>query len=255
MQFGICLPIADAGIAHAAGFDFVEPTVRSLSPLDPDFDAIRAPFDSAPLPTPVFNVFVPSEVPVTGPNVNWERVESYLEAAIGRVAAVGGEKIVFGSGGARNVPDGFDKEEAFTQLVRFLRLAGNVAVRNGVTIVIEPLNSRDSNIITSVAEGMELARETAHLRVRLLADLYHMMEDDEPLENITTCAAWIEHVHVADTHRVAPGEGSYPYEEFFRRLHKGGYSGRISIECRWDDLAAQAGPAGEYLRRMWEETK
>ena len=146
MQFGICLPIADAGIAHAAGFDFVEPTVRSLSPLDPDFDAIRAPFDSAPLPTPVFNVFVPSEVPVTGPNVNWEQVESYLEAAIGRVAAVGGEKIVFGSGGARNVPDGFDKEEAFMQLVRFLRLAGNVAVRNGVTIVIEPLNSRDSNI-------------------------------------------------------------------------------------------------------------
>ena len=55
--------------------------------------------------------------------------------------------------------------------------------------------------------------------------------------------------------RVAPGEGNYPYEEFFRRLHKGGYSGRISIECRWDDLAAQAGPAGNFLRRMWDETQ
>ena len=253
MQFGICLPIADAGIAHAAGFDFIEPTVRSLSPLDPDFDAIRAPFDSAALPTPVFNVFVPSEVPVTGPNVEWERVESYLEAAIGRVAAVGGEKIVFGSGGARNVPDGFDKEEAFTQLARFLRLAGNVAVRNGVTIVIEPLNSRDSNIITSVVEGMRLAQAADHPRVRLLADLYHMMEDDEPLENITACAEWLDHVHVADTGRGAPGEGDYPYAEFFRRLREGGYSGRISIECRWDDLEAQAGPAGRFLRRMWDE--
>ena len=255
VQFGICMPVADAGIAQAAGFDFIEPTVRSLSPLEPDFDTIRAPFDRAPLPTPVFNVFVPSEIPVTGPDVAWPRVESYLEAAIGRVAALGGEVIVFGSGGARNVPDGFARAEAHRQLARFLRLAGDAAERRDVTIVIEPLNSRDSNIITSVVEGMELAQAADHARVRLLADLYHMMEDDEPLENITTCAQWIKHVHVADTGRGAPGEGSYPYREFFRRLHKGGYSGRISIECRWDDLAAQAGPSGRFLRRTWEETQ
>jgi len=255
MQFGICMPIADAGIAHAAGFDFVEPTVRSLSPLDPDFDSIRAPFDSAPLPTPVFNVFVPTEIPVTGPEVDWERVESYLEAAIGRVAALTGKAIVFGSGGARRVPDGFAKQEANQQLVRFLRLAGGVAQRNDVTIVIEPLNARESNIVNSVVEGMELAQAADHPRVRLLADLYHMMEDDEPLENITTCAAWLDHVHVADTTRGAPGEGDYPYEEFFRRLHAGGYSGRLSIECRWDDLERQAGPAGQFLRRMWDETQ
>ena len=255
MQFGICMPIADVGIAHAAGFDFIEPTVRSLSPLDPDFDTIRAPFDRAPLPTPVFNVFVPTEIPLTGLEVEWERVESYLEAAIGRVAALGGEAIVFGSGGARTVPDGFAKQEASQQLVRFLRLAGGVAERNDVTIVIEPLNARESNIVNSVVEGMELAQAAGHPRVRLLADLYHMMEDSEPLENITTCAAWLDHVHVADTTRGAPGEGDYPYAEFFRRLHEGGYSGRISIECRWDDLAAQAGPAGQFLRRMWDETQ
>ena len=255
MQFGICLPIADAGIAHAAGFDFVEPTVRSLSPLDPDFDMIRAPFDSAPLPTPVFNVFVPTEIPLTGPEVDWERVENYLEPAIGRVAALGGEAIVFGSGGARRVPDGFPQEEANKQLVRFLRLAGGTAERNDITIVIEPLNSRESNIVNSVVEGMELAQAADHPRVRLLADFYHMMEDDEPLENVTTCAAWLDHVHVADTTRGAPGEGDYPYGEFFRRLHEGGYSGRISIECRWDDLATQADPAVRFLRRMWDETQ
>ena len=182
-------------------------------------------------------------------------MENYLEGAIGRVAALGGQAIVFGSGGARNVPDGFPQAEANNQLVRFLRLAGDVAEREEVTIVIEPLNSRDSNIITSVVEGMQLAQAADHPRVRLLADLYHMMEDDEPLENITTCAQWLNHVHVADTSRGAPGEGDYPYGEFFRRLHGGGYSGRISIECRWDDLAAQAAPAVKFLRRMWDETQ
>lgn len=255
MQFGICLPIADAGIAHAAGFDFIEPAVRSLSPLDPDFAAIRAPFDNAPLPTPVFNVFVPAEIRLTGADVAWKRVEGYLDAAIGRVAALGGQTIVFGSGGARNVADGFPQEEAHDQLARFLRLAGGIAEDNGVTIVIEPLNSRDSNIVTSVVAGMQLAQAADHPRVRLLADLYHMLEDDEPLENITTCAQWIEHIHVAGAQRAVPGEDGSPYQEFFRRLHACGYSGRISIECRWDDLAAQAGPAGTFLRRAWDETQ
>ena len=255
MQIGICLPIADAETAHAAGFDFIEPAVRSLSPLDPDFDTIRAPFDSAPLPTPVFNIFVPTDIRLTGPEVEWARVENYLEAAIGRVAALGGQAIVFGSGGARQVPDGFPQAQAFSQLVRFLRLAGGVADRNDVTIVIEPLNSGDSNIITSVVEGMRLAQEADHPRVRLLADLYHMMVDDEPLENVTTCAQWLDHVHVANKDRSAPGEGDTPYEEFFRRLHEGGYSGRISIECRWDDFASQAAPAAAFVRRIWEETK
>ena len=51
-------------------------------------------------------MFVPAEVRLTGPEVDWAQVEGYLETAIGRVAALGGQAIVFGSGGARRVPDG-----------------------------------------------------------------------------------------------------------------------------------------------------
>ena len=255
MKFGVCTSIDNAETARAAGFDFVEPTVRSLCPQEPDFDAIRAPFDSAPLPTPVFNMFVPAEVRLTGPEVDWAQVEGYLETAIGRVAALGGQAIVFGSGGARQVPDGFPQNKAEDQLVHFLRLAGDVAVHTDVTIVIEPLNVRESNIINSVAAGMELAQRADHPRVRLLADLYHMMMDSEPLENITTCAQWLDHIHVADTDRGAPGSGSYPYEELFRRLHESGYNGRISIECRWDDFAAQAAESLTFLQHMWDETQ
>lgn len=255
MKFGVCTSIDNAETAHAAGFDFIEPTVRSLCPQEPDFDAIRAPFDSAPLPTPVFNVFVPAAVRLTGPEVDWAQVEGYLETASGRVAALGGKAIVFGSGGARQVPDGFPQNKAEAQLVRFLRLAGDVAVHTDVTIVIEPLNVRESNIINSVAAGMELAQRADHPRVRLLADLYHMMMDSEPLENITTCAQWLDHIHVADTDRGAPGSGSYPYEELFRRLHESGYNGRISIECRWDDFTAQAAESLTFLQHMWDETQ
>ena len=36
-----------------------------------------------------------------------------------RLARLGTQIVVFGSGGARRVPEGFSKEEAFKQLVEF----------------------------------------------------------------------------------------------------------------------------------------
>ena len=44
MKFGVCTSIDNAETACAAGFDFVEPTVRSLCPQEPDFDAHSGPF-------------------------------------------------------------------------------------------------------------------------------------------------------------------------------------------------------------------
>ncbi|RME63297.1 MAG: sugar phosphate isomerase/epimerase, partial [Caldilineae bacterium] len=199
MQFGVCTGIENAGAAANAGFDFVECTVRSLRPEEDEFGPIQAQYAAAPLPTPVFNVFVPGTIKLTGPQVEWPTVQDYVERSLARVAAVGGRQVVFGSGGARRVPEGFPRAEAEEQLVRFLRLTGDAAAAHGITIVIEPLNRRESNIINSVPEGVELAKRADHPNIQVLADLYHMMMDGEPLENVVTCGAWLKHIHVADS--------------------------------------------------------
>ena len=48
---------------------------------------------------------------------------------------------------------------------------------------------------------------------------------------------------------VPPGEGLIDYRAFLRALREGGYSGMVSVECRWRDFAAEAGPAVAFLRR------
>ena len=42
----------------------------------------------------------------------------------------------------------------------------------------------------------------------MLADFYHMDEENEPLDELVVNAGWLAHVHLADTGRMSPGTGS-----------------------------------------------
>lgn len=252
LQFGICTGIENAVIARSAGFDFIEPTVRSLHG-GKDFTSVQAAHAAASIPTPTFNVFVPGELKITGPVMDMAKLQEYVAESMRRVKDVGGELVVFGSGGARNIPDGFSRETAWQQLIDFLRMAADECDRNGVTIAIEPLNRKESNVINSVAEGVALAKAVDRAAIRVLADLYHMEEDAEPTDTVVAHAPWLTHIHVADSGRLAPGTGSYPYAAFFGYLKSTGYSGRISVECRWQDFESEAAGAVAYLHKMWED--
>jgi sugar phosphate isomerase/epimerase len=62
--------------------------------------------------------------------------------------------IVFGSSGARQVPEGFSKKEAFEQLVDFGKRTGPEARARDITIAIEPQRREESNIINNTAEAL-----------------------------------------------------------------------------------------------------
>lgn len=255
MEFGCCCKIEDAAVAHEAGFDFIECTVVSLQPEADEaaFAPILAQYQASPIPIKAFNIFLPRDLKVTGPTVEWDRVTAYLQSALSRVAQVGAETVVFGSGGSRNIPDGWGRERAEEQLVRFLQIVADVAEPLGVTVVIEPLNRKESNVLNSVGEGAALVQRVNRPAIQLLADFYHMDEEDEPLTELTAHATYLRHVHVADTGRGAPGSGVYPYPGFVRLLKAAHYAGRVSVECRWQDFAAEAGPSVAFLRRQWAE--
>ncbi len=254
MQFGVCTGIENAETARTAGFAFIEPTVRSLHS-GKDFTVIQAAYAAAGLPTPTFNVFVPGELKITGPAVDMAKLQAYVAESLGRVKSVGGELVVFGSGGARNIPDGFDRDTAWQQLIDFLQMVAVEADKTGISITIEPLNRKESNVINSVAEGVALAQAVARPSIRVLADLYHMQEENEALATVVENAPWLAHVHVADSGRLAPGTGSYPYPEFFGHLKSTGYAGRIAVECKWQDFEEEAGAAVAFLRKTWDNVE
>lgn len=254
MKFGCCASIDNAEAVHKAGFDYLEAGVTSLIPDEDDaaFAPILEQYRASPIPVAAFNLFLPRDLKIVGPVLDEARIERYVSRALARIQAVGATIAVIGSGGSRSVPDGFSRDEATTQLVHFMQIVADAADQTDVTIAIEPLNRKESNIINSVAEGVAIAQQVKRPSIQVLADFYHMDEDDEPLGTIIDNRDWLAHIHVADSGRLAPGTGSYPYETFVNHLQQIGYQGMVSVECRWGDFAAEAGPSVEFLQRVFQ---
>ena len=255
MRFGVCVrTVEEIGVLAAAGFDFCELPAASLLPVEDDRAAeptLRA-FEAAPLPVEAFNVLVPGSLPLAGPSVDRDAVRRYFERVFARMARLGAQVTGLGSGAARRIPDGWPRERGLDQLADALKLAGDLAAASGIQLNLEHLNRTECNVFNSLAESQAFIETRGLASVRLLADLHHLEMEHEPLAHVVAAAPLLTHVHVADGGRRAPGVGGYDYAGFMAALRQVGYDRRISAECSWEDLAAQARDAGQFMRRMWE---
>ncbi len=256
MQFGICTSVDNSAAVKAAGWDYVEENVQGLlkgQTADDAWDGLSR-VSGAVLKTPAANSLVPGSLPIVGAKADEAALTAYMTTVLQRANKVGMNVLVFGSGGARNVPDGFPRDEARQQILRFLRNSVEIAKANGVTLVAEPLNKGECNILNTVAEAMTYVKEINHPNFQCLVDSYHFWLEDEPLENLTAAMPWIKHVHLADKEgRVAPGlSGKADYKPFFRVLKDGGYSGLISFEgTAMKDFDVTAPKVLEYVKKEW----
>lgn len=233
MRYGVCAGVEAGPALAGAGYDYIELSVAGdLIPDmgEADWAAKRSDIMALPLPVEAFNSFVRAHR-IVGPDADSSALRRYVETALTRAAEVGGHIVVFGSGGARNIPDGYDRAAAMRQIEEFLHTCADAADRTGVTVAIEPLRRAESNIINTVSAGAELARQIGRPGVRNLADSYHMEAEEEPLSAIVESADVLAHVHTADTGRFAPGTGVYDHAALFRALRAARYDARLSIEC------------------------
>jgi sugar phosphate isomerase/epimerase len=253
MRFGICCEPEFGLVLAEAGYDYIELNVQNhLMPLAaedeflPQLDRIRA----CPLPCAAANCFVPGNLKITGPDADIAALEAYVTSACERARRAGIEKIVFGSGSARQIPEGCARDTAWHQLLEFGQLCGPIAEASNLVIVVEPLNYAECNVLNTVSECARYVREVDHPAVHLLADAFHVARNNENPDDIGMCGDLLRHIHIATyTSRLAPGSEKCNFAPFFTALRKAGYNGDISIECGWDNLADQAENALKELKQ------
>lgn len=242
-SFGCCLPggAFDDAQAHrlaAMGFDYGEIAAAPLAAMtNEEFAALRRKQDAGGLPIRAANCFLPGELSLFVPEQR-EALRAHVECVLHRAAELGIETVVFGSGGARRIPENVSREAGEDTIADFLTLCSRFCEETGITLAIEPLNRKECNVLNTVKEAARLAERLNLPRIRVLADAYHVFCEQEDPAVLFQEQKWLAHIHVAEPpRRTVPGaDGGTYLTRFGEALRKAGYTGRVSIECVWENF-------------------
>jgi sugar phosphate isomerase/epimerase len=120
---------------------------------------------------------------------------------------------------------------------------GEHARREGVRILLEPLNRYEDHMVNRLEQAVELAEATGLDSVGVVADTYHMnIEEADPPAALVASARRLVHVQVSDSNRLEPGAGHLDWTSFVDALTRIGYTGDLAAECRLSGPAEQVLP-------------
>ena len=233
VEFGVCGSPDNFQKAVDFGFDYYEPSAAAISTMtDAQFASFRDAVLASRIRCRSFNSLIRT-LKVVGPEADLEAVSKYLDSTLDRCRQCGASIAVWGSASSRNVPDGYPRDKAWTEIKTFLARAGDIAKTRNMVIAIEPLRKQESNIINTGAEALRLIGEVKHPQVQMIIDYYHLRVEQEDPEIVRRARPHIVHMHFANpTGRRWPRDASEDpvYPRFFEIVKQSGYSGGLSIE-------------------------
>jgi D-psicose/D-tagatose/L-ribulose 3-epimerase len=237
IRLGACSPTREFDVLDSLGFDYIEPGAAEIADMTPDqFASFKAKVSASRIRCEAFNSLIRrKDLVVVGPTVDLSPVLEYLDGALDRCKQLGATCIVWGSAGSRNVPPDFSAEKAWDQIAVFLSKAGPIAAKYGLSLSIEPLNRRESNILSTGHEAWRMVQQVNHPNVQFMIDYYHLTLENESRDIFEIARGHITHLHFSlpvAHRRVWPsvGENDPNAKPFFEELRKVGWSGGLSIE-------------------------
>jgi sugar phosphate isomerase/epimerase len=149
-------------------------------------------------------------------------------------------------------PTEVSEKQAEKWVAEAFKICTTEAAKEGVRIVVEPINRYETSLINSTTEGLELLEKVGAENLGLLLDTFHMnIEEPSIEESIRNCGDRIFHFHVADSNRWYPGAGHLNFKSILEALYATGYTGFVSGEFMPDpDANISAQRAIEYLRGL-----
>lgn len=146
-------------------------------------------------------------------------------------------------------------EEKRASTISILKELAPVAESNGITFVIEPLNTlvdHKGYSLCNSRPGFGIIREVNHPNIRLLYDAYHMqIMEGNVIATIKEGIDTIGYFHVADVPgRYEPGTGELNYANILKALEGFGYTGNVGFE-----FEPKNGNSMETVRRVFDMIK
>ncbi len=221
---------------------------------DSSFNSDEA--ENSAVPIAAVNVFIPGSIKTTGPEVDLTQILNYATRVFQRAQQLNISLIVFGSGASRNIPDGFNRDSAYTQFVDIAKNLAVLAAKYNVTLALENQNKLECNFLNTLKECISVAEAVEHPNFKVTVDIYHMLREDESPAVILEGAKYIYHCDIGEKdNRTVPGVVGDDFKSFFKAFQQIGYMGKIALECRFNNLEQELPIAIRVLNGQWQAAK
>lgn len=129
-------------------------------------------------------------------------------------------------------------------------LAADHAARRGLKLSVEPLNRFECHALTTCAQARALVKAVGRSNYGFLYDTFHAnIEETDPVDALAANLDGINHVHLSENDRGAPGRGHVPWQETLKVLKDNDFQGWCVIES-FGRLPAQTGPKNRVYRQI-----
>ncbi len=155
----------------------------------------------------------------------------YVRKLIDFCADLGeGGVMVFGSPKQRGT-QGNTLAEATANFRAGLASVAPHAGERGVTILVEALPSKDTNVVNTLEQAVRLVEEINHPAVQTMFDFHNTYDEREPWDKLVQrYYSHIRHIHVNEMDGRYPGTGTTDFLPVFRILVEQKYSRWVSLE-------------------------
>jgi sugar phosphate isomerase/epimerase len=204
----------------------------------------------------VNGMFTPDFTLLGAEKTSLDAVRDFAEKGFYRAKMLGAEIAVLGSGKARAISADMEKARAEADFLALLELLGDIAQKNGMNLVIEPLRYAETNFINTVAESLSLCRLLSHKSVGTLVDFFHFHMNGESLDSLKDDGDTLMHAHIArpDADRRVPTEIDRAIcKQWADTLREIGYDKRITLEAIFaEDFEADMQSASDIMNMFRE---
>lgn len=124
------------------------------------------------------------------------------------------------------------------------------AQKLGITIGIEPINRYESYCCNTAENVLELIKKTNTANLAVHLDTFHMnIEESNFYDPILNCGKLLKHMHITESNRGKPGEGTVNWSELFKALKEIDFEGNLVLEN-----FSSAVPGMQQAVSLWQKS-
>ncbi len=198
--------------------------------------------------------------------------KSYIKWLVDAAEALGAEVVagpMYSAVGKAHYDDPVDRKKEWDRAVEGIREMADYADNKGIKLALETLNRFETDMINTVAQGLEFISDVGKENVGLHLDTFHMhLEEKSSADAIRLAGEKIFHFHACENDRGVPGTGQVRWLEIAEAIKDVKYTGPIVIEsftnevkeiaravCIWREIApsqdAIATEGLEFLKKTF----